>query len=157
SGPRLKNFSPEMLPNRRRRLKVLKEKLRIAPDHPQELASQALLMDALGTADLDFYRGLLAQLADADSRAGQLLEAERIKYAIRIPANQVLQHRIGYLLKRPVYVCRVRPTHYYIQGLLLSRAGDRTPSPSITSRPRRPSLWPISPPLTTARPGHSGS
>ena len=30
------------------------------------------------------------------------LEAERIKYAIRLPANQILQHRIGYLLKRPV-------------------------------------------------------
>ena len=30
------------------------------------------------------------------------LEAERVKYAIRIPTNQVLQNRIGYLLKRPV-------------------------------------------------------
>jgi Transposase DDE domain group 1 len=30
------------------------------------------------------------------------LEAERIKYAIRIPTNQVLQDRIGYLLKRLV-------------------------------------------------------
>jgi hypothetical protein len=29
-------------------------------------------------------------------------EAERTKYAIRLPANQVLQKRIGYLLKRPV-------------------------------------------------------
>jgi hypothetical protein len=29
-------------------------------------------------------------------------EAERIKYAIRLPANQVLQNRIGYLLTRPV-------------------------------------------------------
>jgi hypothetical protein len=32
----------------------------------------------------------------------EYLEAERIKYAIRIPTNQVLQDRIGYLLKRPV-------------------------------------------------------
>ena len=31
-----------------------------------------------------------------------ILEAERIKYAIRLPATQVLQGRIGYLLKRPV-------------------------------------------------------
>ena len=30
------------------------------------------------------------------------LEAERINYAIRLPANQILQHSIGYLLKRPV-------------------------------------------------------
>ena len=32
----------------------------------------------------------------------EFLEAERIKYAIRLPANQILQDRIGYLLKRPV-------------------------------------------------------
>ena len=32
----------------------------------------------------------------------EYLEAARIKYAIRLPANQVLQNRIGYLLKRPV-------------------------------------------------------
>jgi Transposase DDE domain group 1 len=32
----------------------------------------------------------------------EYLEAEGIKYAIRLPANCVLQERIGYLLKRPV-------------------------------------------------------
>ena len=32
----------------------------------------------------------------------EFLEAERIKYAIRLPANQLLQSRIGYLLRRPV-------------------------------------------------------
>jgi Transposase DDE domain group 1 len=32
----------------------------------------------------------------------ECIEAERVKYAIRIPTNQVLQNRIGYLLKRPV-------------------------------------------------------
>jgi hypothetical protein len=32
----------------------------------------------------------------------EYLEGERIKYAIRLPANQVLQNRIAYLLKRPV-------------------------------------------------------
>ena len=32
----------------------------------------------------------------------EYLEAEGIKYAIRLPANRVLQDRIGYLLKRPV-------------------------------------------------------
>jgi hypothetical protein len=30
------------------------------------------------------------------------LEAEQVKYAIRLPAKQVHQDRIGYLLKRPV-------------------------------------------------------
>ena len=32
----------------------------------------------------------------------EYLEGERIKYAIRLPANRILQDRIGYLLKRPV-------------------------------------------------------
>jgi hypothetical protein len=32
----------------------------------------------------------------------EFLEAEQIKYTIRLPANRVLQDRIGYLLKRPV-------------------------------------------------------
>src|SRR3982074_3757410 len=32
----------------------------------------------------------------------EFLEAEGIKYAIRLPANRILQERIGYLLKRPV-------------------------------------------------------
>ena len=32
----------------------------------------------------------------------ECLEAERVKYAIRLPANQILQDRIAYLLKRPV-------------------------------------------------------
>ncbi len=38
----------------------------------------------------------------ANSDVYEYLEAERIKYAIRLPANRVLQERIGYLLKRPV-------------------------------------------------------
>jgi len=37
----------------------------------------------------------------------EFLEAERIGYTIRLPANDVLQRRIGYLLKRPVG----RPPH----------------------------------------------
>jgi hypothetical protein len=32
----------------------------------------------------------------------EYFEAEGIKYAIRLPANRVLQDRLGYLLKRPV-------------------------------------------------------
>jgi hypothetical protein len=37
----------------------------------------------------------------------EFLEAESIGYTIRLPANRVLQDRIGYLLKRPVG----RPPH----------------------------------------------
>ncbi len=32
----------------------------------------------------------------------EFLEAEGYKYTIRLPANRILQERIGYLLKRPV-------------------------------------------------------
>jgi hypothetical protein len=35
-------------------------------------------------------------------RVYEFFEAERIRYAIRLPANRVLQHRIGNLLKHPV-------------------------------------------------------
>jgi hypothetical protein len=58
------------------RLKVLNEKkaASIAPDHPDKLAGQMLLMDALGTGDLDFFNGLLHQLSSAGSQAGQIDE-----------------------------------------------------------------------------------
>src|ERR1700730_17537763 len=50
------------------------------------------------------YRGKVARLnfrADAgfaNPKVYEFLEAEGIKYAIRLPANRVLQERIGYLL-----------------------------------------------------------
>jgi hypothetical protein len=59
------------------------------------------------------YRGKVSRLyfrADAgfaNPDVNDFLEAERIKYAIRLPANRILQDRIGYLLKRPVG----RPPH----------------------------------------------
>jgi hypothetical protein len=43
-----------------------------------------------------------ADAAFAKSEIDELLEHERICYAIRLPANQVLQRRIGDLLTRPV-------------------------------------------------------
>jgi hypothetical protein len=43
-----------------------------------------------------------ADAAFANPDVYEFLEAERIKYAIRLPANRILQDRIGYLLKRPV-------------------------------------------------------
>jgi hypothetical protein len=54
------------------------------------------------------YRGKLSRLyfrADAgfaNPEVYEYLEGEGIKYAIRLPANRILQERIGYLLKRPV-------------------------------------------------------
>src|SRR5436190_9942941 len=57
------------------RLKVLNEKgTTISPAHPDQLAGQALLMDALGTADIDFYGGLIDQLASAAWRKEEVDE-----------------------------------------------------------------------------------
>ena len=46
-----------------------------------------------------YFRG---DAAFAKPELYELLEAEGYKYAIRLPANPVLQERIGYLLTRPV-------------------------------------------------------
>ena len=54
------------------------------------------------------YRGKVLRLhfradaAFAMPGVYEFLKAERIKYAIRIPTNRILQARIGYLLPRPV-------------------------------------------------------
>ena len=59
------------------------------------------------------YRGIVKHLyfrgdaAFANPEVYELLEAEGASYTIRLPANQVLQDKIGYLLKRPVG----RPPH----------------------------------------------
>ena len=62
----------------------------------------------------------------------ELLEAEDIGYAIRLPANAVLQERIGHLLTRPVG----RPR----------RTGRRCSTPASPTRPRagrsRAGWWP---------------
>ena len=51
-----------------------------------------------------YFRG---DAAFANPEVYELLEAEGYKYTIRLPANSVLQERIGWLLKRPVG----RPPH----------------------------------------------
>ena len=54
------------------------------------------------------YRGRVERLyfrgdaAFANPQIYELLEAQGMGYAIRLPANRVLQEKIGHLLKRPV-------------------------------------------------------
>jgi hypothetical protein len=43
----------------------------VSPDHPDEVIGQVLLMEALGTADHDFFGGMLRQLGDASSQGGK--------------------------------------------------------------------------------------
>jgi hypothetical protein len=59
------------------------------------------------------YRGIVKHLyfrgdaAFANPEVYELLEAEGASYTIRLPANRVLQDKIGYLLRRPIG----RPPH----------------------------------------------
>ena len=55
-------------------LKFDKERARFSPDHPQEAVGLILLMEALGTADLDFLNGLLRQLTNVSSPGEQIDE-----------------------------------------------------------------------------------
>ena len=54
------------------------------------------------------YRGIVKRLyfrgdaAFANPEIYEVLEAEGAGYTIRLPANKVLQRRVGYLLKRPI-------------------------------------------------------
>lgn len=50
----------------------------------------------------DLRRYFRADAAFANPEVYAFLEAEGYQYAIRLPANRILQERIGYLLKRPV-------------------------------------------------------
>jgi hypothetical protein len=77
------------------------------------------------------YRGIAKRLyfrgdaAFANPEMYEFLEAEGIGYTIRVPANDVLQRRIDYLLKRPVG----RPPHelrrYYASFRYQARSWNR--------------------------------
>jgi len=73
-----------------------------------------------GSGERLYFRG---DAAFGNPEMYEYLEAEDIAYAIRLPANRVLQDRIGYLLKRPVG----RPPHevrrYYVSFSYQRRAG----------------------------------
>jgi hypothetical protein len=64
--------------------------------------------DAVLTPVVARYQGKVSRIyfradaAFAMPGVYEFLEAERIKYAIRLPTNKVLQERISYLLNRPV-------------------------------------------------------
>jgi hypothetical protein len=80
------------------------------------------------------YQGKVSRIhfrADAgfaNPEVYKYLEAEGIKYAIRLPANRVLHERIGYLLKRPVGrpsndVRRSHASFTYLAGSFPARGG----------------------------------
>ena len=75
------------------------------------------------------YRGKVSRLyfrADAtfaNPDVYEFLEVEGFKYAIRLPANSVLQESIGYLLKRPVGRPPIEVRRYYATSAIRRRPG----------------------------------
>ena len=69
-----------------------------------------------------------ADVAFANPEVYDLLEAESYKYTIRLPANSVLQERIGWMLKRPAG----HPPQEVrlVDGCLFKPLGGRGPSPT---------------------------
>jgi hypothetical protein len=63
-----------------------------------------------GTVKRRYFRG---DAAFANPEIYEFLEAEGTGYAIRLPANRVLQDKIGYLLKRPVGRPPLEVRRYY--------------------------------------------
>ncbi len=61
----------------------------------------------------DLRRYFRADAAFANPEVYEFLEAEGFKYAIRLPANSVLQESIGHLLKRPVGRPPIEVRRYY--------------------------------------------
>ena len=67
------------------RLKISKsgDRPTITPEHPEEIIGLAHLMDALGTTDMDFFNGLVEQIARATSHGAEVNE-EGINFMLSI-------------------------------------------------------------------------
>ena len=120
---------------------------------------------------IDLY--FRADAAFAKPEIYELLEDEGIRYAIRLPANQVLQRRIGHLLTRPVGRPPKKPIVSYASFQLPGQGLDPSPSRGGQGRvapgralpsgrlhrdqpdPAQPSGWSSS--TTAAAPPSSGS
>ena len=56
-------------------------KVCLRPDHPDEAFGHLLLMEALGTTQLDFADGLLLQLANAATK-GQTVDERQLNFML---------------------------------------------------------------------------
>ena len=80
------------------------ERCALRPGNVHNAESWRALLDAVvsryrGAVKRRYFRG---DAAFANPEVHKFLEAEGMGYVIRLPANRVLQDKIGYLLKRPV-------------------------------------------------------
>jgi hypothetical protein len=75
------------------------------------VGGHAVTAQAASTSQMRrFFR---ADAAFANPEVYEFLEGEGYKYAIRLPANQVIQERIAHLLKRPVGRPPIEVRRYY--------------------------------------------
>jgi hypothetical protein len=65
------------------RLKVSKTGSEIAFDHPDERIGQALVMEALASADCDFLHGIVSQLANASTH-GQDIDERELNFMLSV-------------------------------------------------------------------------
>jgi Transposase DDE domain group 1 len=105
------------------------ERCRLRPGNVHSAEDWRLVLEPV----IARYRGrsvalyFRADAAFAKPEIYELLEGEGIRYAMRLPANQVLQERIAYLLKRPVGRPPKRPIvsyasfHYQAKGWTKAR------------------------------------
>jgi hypothetical protein len=70
-----------------------------SPRCPPHGTASASIQSAMEAVSRIYFR---ADAGFANPDVYEFLEAERIKYAIRLPANRILQERIGHLLTRPI-------------------------------------------------------
>jgi hypothetical protein len=67
------------------RLRISKEGqvTKVGPDHPDNSTGLIVLMEALGTTDMEFFNGLVRQLVDTSMRDGQIDE-ELLNFALSV-------------------------------------------------------------------------
>jgi hypothetical protein len=73
----------------------------LSPDHPDPATGNTLLMEALGTADMDFANGLLQQLA-------KLALERNMRGSIEFVMNKIALDPLGmmmwYFVEKPIYL-----------------------------------------------------
>ena len=121
------------------RLKVTKGKYtEIAPQHRDAVVGQMLLMDALGTSDVDFYDGLIKQLASFDSPEEQTYE-QRLNFMLSVVKGIQPRDQLEAML-----AAQMATVHMLSMALAQRLAQSRTCSSRTAPNAR-----------STSSPGHS--
>jgi hypothetical protein len=103
-------------------MKVLDDGKSLTPNHPNNSAATALLMEAVGTANYDFYQGLITQLAGAARRRDGIHEDQlnfllsvvkgikpRDQVEAMLAAQMAASHSLAMVQSRQLFVCETIP------------------------------------------------